>query len=306
MTKIRNALLLIAMLACSASTSIGDESGKRHFTARQAFDYSGLILFKSDFAATQFDKLNISIDGRYRLPKPEPERLQIVASPAPSPGGSKAVRFTVPRVANSYRSEISLPSEKGFNERWYGISLFVPKDWKLDPNKGADIVIQWHAVPGNSKPTHPNMAIAIQNTNWEVRQSSGSPQKGVGRKKTQLTEHLEPGKWVSWVVHAKWSPGEDGSIRIWKDGESVLESTGPNVYGTIGKEYTPYLKTGIYHPEWNLKSEPHKERFLAEIPGIEKKEIYVSDVVVGSDKASFDLITRNLRRDPDTKSEPQK
>lgn len=97
--------------------------------------------------------------------------------------GKKAARFTVPRVANSYRSEISLPSENGFNERWYGVSLFVPKDWKIDPNPAAEIVIQWHAVPGNSKPTHPNMAIAIQNSHWLVRQSFGSPQEGVERKK---------------------------------------------------------------------------------------------------------------------------
>lgn len=301
MTMNRFSFVLIAFLCYTACNSFGEEA-QRHFTARQVFDYRNPILFRSDFATTGFDKLNLSEDGRYRLQKPDPKRLCVVAAPTLEEG-NKAARFTVPRAADSYRSEVSLPSENGFKERWYGISLLVPKNWKLDPNKGADIVIQWHAVPGNSKPTHPNLAIAIQNSNWLVRQSSGSPQDVVDRKKTQLTGSLEPGAWVSWVIHARWSPDDDGRLRIWKDGEAALDFAGPNVYGTIGKEYTPYLKTGIYHPEWNLKSEQHKKRFLAEIPGVKKKEIFVSSVVVGSDEATFDLITRSLQRHPRTKSE---
>ncbi len=107
---------------------------------------------------------------------------------------------------------------------------------------------------------------------------------------------MKPGAWVSWVIHAKWSPENDGLIKIWKDGEAVFESKGPNLYGTIGTQYTPYLKTGIHHPEWNLKLDQHKKRFQAEIPGIEKKEIFVSDVIVGSDEATFDLTSRSIQR----------
>lgn len=302
MSPILYAFAIAAILSLYASGSVADQEEQRHFSARQAFDYTSPILFKSDFANSEFDKLNLSRDSSYRQPKPVPGRLGIVAAPL-LPDGTKAARFTVPRAANSYRSEISLPSENEFNERWYGISLFVPEEWVIDPNKGADIVIQWHAVPGNSKPTHPNVAIAIQESNWELRQSFGSPQKGVDRKKTVMADSLKPGAWVSWVVHAKWSPDETGRLRFWKDGEMVLDSTGPNVYGTIGKEYTPYLKTGIYHPEWNMKTEKHKERFLAETPGVEKKEIYISDVVVGSAIATFDLITSSLQGAAASKSE---
>ena len=62
----------------------------------------------------------------------------------------------------------------------------------------------------------------------------------------------------------------------------VLDQKGPNVYGTIGKEYTPHLKTGIYHPEWHLNSDGRKKRYAEEIPGVTKKEAYVAKVVVGS------------------------
>ncbi len=275
-----------------ASTGFGEE-GTRHFSARQVFDYESPILFESNFAKSGFDKWNISEDGRYRLPKSNPARLEIADAPALD-GSLKAVRFRVPKAPNSYRSEISLPSEKGFNERWYGISLFVPDDWTYDPNKGADIVIQWHAVPGNWKPTYPNLVIAIQDSSWFIRQSFGSPQKGPVRKSARLKAPVAPGCWVSWIICAKWSPDADGRIRVWRDGESVFDVEGPNAYGTIGKDYTPYLKTGIYHPEWNLKSDSHKKRFEEEIAGVTEKEIYVSKVIVGSGKATYEGVFQLL------------
>ena len=70
---------------------------------------------------------------------------------------------------------------------------------------------------------------------------------------------------------------------------------GPNVYGTIGTQYTPYLKTGIYHPEWNLNSEARQKRYEAEIPGVDKKETYVAKVVVGSDSATYELMASFLQ-----------
>ena len=288
----RYSILLIFMI-CAVSRISADDKLKRHFTARQAFDYQGPILFNSNFTDQGLDKFNLSEDGRYGIQKHDPTRTQITT--APELGVQrKVVRFTVPRAANSYRSEISLPSERGFNERWYGISMLVPKDWKFDTRQGADIVIQWHAIPGNWKPTYPNLAIAIQDSNWFVRQSFGSPQKSPTRRKTKLDEPMRPGVWTAWIIHAKWSPDGNGQIRIWNNGKPVFNHKGPNVYGTIGKEYTPYLKTGIYHPEWNLKSEQHKLRFQAEMPGVLKKEIYVSDVVIGNSDATYDLIARRL------------
>ena len=143
--------------------------------------------------------------------------------------------------------------------------MLVPHDWTYDPAKGADIVMQWHAVPGNWKATYPNLAISIQDTNWFVQQNYGSAQTKPKRTRTKLDPGVQRGMWVAWVIHAKWSPGEAGLLQIWKDGKLVLERKGPNVYSTIGVEYTPYLKTGIYHPEWHstrIASEKHSPQRL--------------------------------------------
>ena len=141
--------------------------------------------------------------------------------------------------------------------------MLVPHDWTYDPAKGADIVMQWHAVPGNWKPTYPNLAISIQNTNWFVQQNYGRPDQPT-RTRTNLDPDVQRrALWVARVIHAKWSPGDDGLVQIWKDGKSVLELKGPTLYSTIGVEYTPYLKTGIYHPEWHLDTQRKRKEFAA-------------------------------------------
>ncbi|MGY8770167.1 MAG: polysaccharide lyase [Pirellulales bacterium] len=279
------------VLLLTFSTSADEE---RHFSAKQVFNYQQPILFESKFETSGFDLFNLSEDGRYRLVKNDPARLKIADAPGLSEE-LKAVRFTVPRAANSYRAEISLPSENGFNARWYGVSLYVPAEWEIDSGKPADIVIQWHAVPGNSKPTYPNMSIAIQNNHWFVRRNYGSPQAGPKRIKTKLDDPLQPGRWVSWIIHARWSPKNDGLIQVWRDDQLVYDNPGPNVYGTIGKDYTPYLKTGIYHPEWNLKTDQKVEQFEKEKTEVTKKEIYVRKVVVGSDQATYQLMKSKLK-----------
>ena len=286
-----------SILLLSTATSLfiliagvqGEESESRHFTAKQIFDYDSVVLFNTDLQRDGWDRLNLSIDGRYRLPKGEPDRLAVVTAPLAGETVT-ALRFNVPRAPNTYRSEVSLPSENGFNERWYGVSLLVPKDWEIDSNPGADIVIQWHAVPGNSRPTYPNLAIAIQDSNWWVKQSFGSPQKGPTRSKLKLEKPLRRGEWISWIINAKWSPTDEGRIRIWKSGELVADLVGPNTYGTIGKDYTPYLKTGIYHPEWNLKTEERRNRYNAEKSPVAGKEIYISNLVVARADATYEQL----------------
>lgn len=286
---IKPAWLFLSILVLVTAPLFAQQAEKqRRFRTHEVFDKKNMILFESDFAKSGFHLWNISEDNRYARPANDPTRLKIIDGKSVGlPSGLKAVQFTVPRKPNSYRSEISLPHEKGFNERWYGITHLVPKDWEIDHNKGADIVMQWHAIPGNGKATNPNLDIAIHGDQWEVRRAFGDPKPKPTRTKTILKAPLQPGTWSNWVIHVKWSPKEDGLIEIWKDGKLVYEKKGVNAYGTIGVDYTPYLKTGIYHPEWYLKSEGKKKKFTEEKNPVAKKETYVAKVVVASQDASL-------------------
>ncbi|HEY1084862.1 MAG TPA: alginate lyase family protein [Prosthecobacter sp.] len=256
--------------------------------AKDAFASSARILFEDDFRTGTVARWNISENDRYSLPSAAPERIAVVDAPGLG-NGEKAVRFTVKRAPNSFRSEISLPHEEGFQERWYAAKILIPEDWVLDPRKKtSDIVMQWHGIPGNWRPTHPNLAVAVSNDGWFIKQSYGSPQQGPTRTSVRLEEPVKRGVWVSWIVHAKWSPTEEGILQIWRDGKLVLDRKGPNVYGTIGEAYTPYLKTGIYRPEWHMDTAKKLEAFNKEPAILTHKTIYVMDVKIGSQRASLE------------------
>jgi len=265
----------------------GAEDPVRPFRAKDVFADGQTILFQDAFNSVLLGRWNLSEDDRYKLLKETPERIRIVEAPGLA-DGRRAARFTVPRAPNSFRAEISLPHEDGFNERWYGERVLVPADWVFDPNRGNDLVMQWHAIPGNWRATFPNLEISIGNTNWFIRQSYGSAQTKPTRTSERLADPVKPGAWTSWVVHAKWSPSADGLLQIWKDGKLVLGRKGTNVYSTIGVAYTPYLKTGIYHPEWHIDKDGKKEAFEREWAVATNKVIFVTDVKVGSDRAKYE------------------
>lgn len=295
------ALVLAAMTVCpwvapcADGTTAGDTGGggkeraaepRRPFRARDVFDPKQPVLFEDDFRSGQFGRWNFSEDDRYGLARETPERIRIVDVPGLGEG-RKAARFFVARAPNSFRAEISLPHEAGFQERWYGERIQVPSDWVPDPSRGQDIVMQWHAIPGNWRATFPNLQISIGHTNWFIRQSFGCAQTNPTRTSVRLEQAVMAGAWTAWVIHAKWSPAEDGLLQIWKDGVSVLERKGPNVYSTIGVEYTPYLKTGIYRPEWHLDREDRRAAFEREKPVATSKVILATDIRIGDARATY-------------------
>ena len=282
----------IAMLnAADAPKSAANAEVKvRQVSANEVFDYRQPIIFKDDFQSGQFGKWRFSENANYDILHENPERIKIVDAPGLG-DGRKAVRFAVQRGPDSFRSELSLPFEQGFQERWYGEHIFVPNDWVFDTNRGNDIVMQWHAIPGNWKATFPNLEISIGNTNWFIRQNYGSAQTKPTRTNMKLDDPVTPGAWVSWVIHAKWSPSEDGIMQIWKDGKQVADIKGINVYSTIGEKYTPYLKTGIYHPEWHFNKAGRREVFEQENAVAINKVIYMTDVKIGNERAKFEDVT---------------
>jgi hypothetical protein len=288
-TRICATLMATALTLYAAGAGKPDAPRYRHFSNIEVFDYKKPLIFQDDFRSLNFDagKWRFSENGNYEIQHENPARIKIVDAPGLSEG-MKAVRFAVQRAPNSFRSEISLPHEPGFQERWYGERIYVPEEWVFDPDRAVDIVMQWHAIPGNWRATYPNLEISVGNTNWFVRQSFGNAQEKPTRTNLRLDDPVRRGAWVAWVIHAKWSPRDDGLLQIWRDGRLVMERSGPNVYGTIGEDYTPYLKTGIYHPEWNLSTKGKREAFERERPAATNKVIFVTDIKIGDARARYE------------------
>lgn len=282
-----------SIYAASGAKAAGEPGvGKRAEKALRAtdvFDYSTPVLFRDDFTQRDFGRWNISQNDQYRLTEADSRLIRVVDGEG-GHGPRAAARFEVTRAPNSFRSEISLPHENGYQERWYGLRVKLAADWVPDDSNGDDIVIQWHGLPGNWRATHPNLALSVQGDRWRIRQNFGSAQSNPTRTSVLVDGLVQPGAWTSWVIHARWSAGEDGVVRIWKDGVIVLEHRGINIYNTIGIEYTPYMKTGIYHPEWHLDDDARRARYEKAKPVATTRVVYVADVVVGDARANFGMV----------------
>jgi hypothetical protein len=147
----RLSLLILHSVLLADAAPATDEIKPRRLRAHDVFHEGDAVLFQDDFQSGRLDRWNFSENDQYNLPQPTPGRIDVVDAPGLA-HGRKAVRMEVRRAPDSFRSEISLPYEKGFQERWYAQKLLIPEDWVFDPAKGDDIVMQWHGIPGRHAP----------------------------------------------------------------------------------------------------------------------------------------------------------
>ena len=270
----------------SATTAVGE---LRHLNEKDVFDCQQTIIFQDDFKSG-LSKWKLSINAEKdhaSLDKQTEEKLIRIEAAPDSDEGRMAVRCVVPRTVGTFRSEIALPHEDGFQERWYGVRIYVPKDWVFESDSGGDIVMQWKALTSEAKQdkAYPPLSIAIKGDRWVVNRSFGA-MDNINHNVEPLDGTVEKGRWVSWVIHVKWSLENDGLVQIWKDRKQVIAVKGPNTYSI--KSITPYFKTGLYHPQWKRKNE---DKFNKEVTTLSERVIYTADVKIGNEHAKFEDVS---------------
>ena len=179
-------------------------------------------------------------------------------------------------------------------EYWYGIRIYLPKDLIID--KDREIIMQWHDQPDwefkedwRSPPVELNISnIAassrVKNYILFVRSDAReiTPPKGSKNRFEQETRfdigsiEEDLGKWTQWVLHVKWSYKDDGFLKLWKNGNVVLNL--PNHPNTYNDKYGPYFKFGIYKWTWK-KSKGAQQDFT--------RIIYYDDVYIGNEQAAY-------------------
>ncbi|XHR30451.1 MAG: polysaccharide lyase [Chthoniobacteraceae bacterium] len=271
----------ILLLTCVARGQVSPTGAVERKAALHPQDK---IMFADDFRGSLKPGWKPVLDAAYDTMQGVnySKRLAVVAAPESEPG-RKAVKFVVPRAEACFRSEISLPEEEGFHERWYGGRIYVPADWQVAADDEVDIVMQWHPVMGQERVNRafPNLSIAIQGDHWLLRAAYGKADN-IQRRDGQGGP-LVVGKWVAWVVHARWNAGDEGLVEVWKDGEPVVKWEGPSVYDI--RPRTPYFKTGIYHPAWKGKAGSAPAQ-LDDAAGT-GKVIYSADFKMGNERATY-------------------
>lgn len=181
----------------------------------------------------------------------------IVRSNSVARDGKYSVRFELNKddipVHGGKRAELITWREPTPDaERWYRFSIFLPEEFGIDSVE--EIVAQWHEVPDfdlGETWRSPPIALQINKDKWVASvmwaSDAVNTNKTLSGKKSEQLGVIEKGKWVDWIFHIRFSHKDDGVLQIWKDGNQVLDYTGPNYYNDrVG----PYFKIGIYKWRW--------------------------------------------------------
>lgn len=190
--------------------------------------------------------------------------LNVVTSPD---GKGKSVKYdlksTDPIVSSSKRSEMQLSGADApeTSERWYGLKYWLEK---YDADNGRESILQWHDQDG----TTPPLSLQVGSGTFTIMQSfkSGNIPTDIGSTVT--------GKWISIVIHIKWTTGNTGLLEVWKDGNKVVSKVNVRTNSKGGS----YMKIGINKWSWapGGGSSTATERIF-----------YIDDFRMGNEKATY-------------------
>jgi len=186
------------------------------------------------------------------------------------------------RVA--YRTEVSGPKAEIGKEYWYGFSIFLPEDYQ--PDAIWEIVAQWHAVPdfdAGEKWRNPIMALSTTKGRWSwvsrwdaKRNTFASGKRQYGGTQNYDLGRYRKGVWTDWVIHILWSYESNGLLRVWKDGEIVIDQKGPNAFND---EHGPFFKMGLYKG-WHDPNRPSAP--------VSRRLLYHDEFRMGGAEAGYD------------------
>jgi hypothetical protein len=132
------------------------------------------------------------------------------------------------------RAEAFEKAVKVGSEWWYGWSSMIDPSWR-DQNNTWYIIQQFHQHGQGTPPLMQSYSGGV----WSIRCLASI----CGDDFILWQKAIPKGQWVDWIYQIKWSPGDDGFVRVWMNGELVLDHRGPNAHDAVAG---PYFKFGIY------------------------------------------------------------
>ena len=174
----------------------------------------------------------------------------------PVRAGSQAFRHALDSCGN--RSELSMDKTEIGGTYWYGWSVFVPSDWG-DSANGFDIIAQWATYPsprnGNFSCGANGSYITRNDDTFIFKFQYQGDNSDVQCDRYPLATVAEMrGKWVDYVVQAKWTGNNDGFLKLWQkigDGSysQKVNYQGRTFWNDEGSG--PYFKMGLYRGSQN-------------------------------------------------------
>lgn len=123
--------------------------------------------------------------------------------------------------------------------RWYGFSIYLPKDFRRSAKTKWLVLTQWKEFYGGTPP----QALEIDGRELELGGNHGTRKLGGATR----------GRWINLQFGFHWSPDRDrGWIEVWRDGRRVVREQRATMDRMPSGEVDPiYLKQGIYrNKDW--------------------------------------------------------
>jgi hypothetical protein len=208
----------------------------------------------------------------------------------PVRAGRYAFQHLVDRCGE--RSELRMKTTEIGKTYWYGWSVFIPTDWS-DKDPGFDILNQWATYPNANDFTKAcgkvgsvlrgvgSMLAREGETVNFMFQHQGNSAAVVCDKYTLGKVSQLRGKWVDFVIQAKWTGNKDGLLKLWmKIGNDQytqkLDYKGPSYWNNEGNG--PNFKMGLYKGDPNFK-------------GPAPRTVFTDEYRLGNDKSSFEEVS---------------
>ncbi len=164
------------------------------------------------------------------------------------------LRKTDPEIYSNKRAELSdnsYPIPHETNRRWWGFSTYFPSNFSRDSVH--EVLAQWHYRATNvDLSASPPLSLQVYKGDWivELRYDSVDINVDRGANIKLVSFNLGPwvrDQWTDWIFQYNYSYNNDGSLKIWKNGQLVLDYQGKNYYRG---SYDPFFKIGLYRWVW--------------------------------------------------------
>ncbi|MBE9191002.1 heparin lyase I family protein [Gloeocapsopsis crepidinum LEGE 06123] len=182
------------------------------------------------------------------------------------------------------RSELAMKRTVLGNTYWYGWSIYIPPSWQ-DTSRGYDIVNQWLVYPAQIRFKEACGAAGSyiarsKDTLTFAFQRQGDTKEVVCTKYPLAKVAEMRGKWVDFVMHAKWTGNKDGHLKLWmKIGDEPYQLKVEH----IGSTYWNHAKTGPYFKMGLYKGNPN-------FPGPAPRYLYTGGYRLGDATSNFQAV----------------
>ncbi|KAK0627392.1 polysaccharide lyase [Immersiella caudata] len=173
----------------------------------------------------------------------------------PVKSGRTALKMTQtydPSYTGLYHAEVH--AYNGYShgdERAYGFWFRLPKDWEFTPGQTFNIAQFIANFPGMCDEWMPSTMIWISERTLWTRRKTGALCPSTAQKTTNINtqRNVTAGVWHQVVVQARWTPDDSGFLRVWYDGERVVNEEG--VPTTVAEDRPFQFRVGLYANSWN-------------------------------------------------------